>query len=525
MPLLLQPRPDADLAVLAAEVVEKIGRPVDAWAVVATLEGEGWRDVDAPAATGHPDLFELGEALYERVCELDIDAVEAASERPGTARVVRDFSASYARGLLYALPVLGQVIALVGLGYSLWASATLTEGPATMIGLSTVGSFLVTGGLVQALARETMRLLGAEMHDQARRVGFRFAAVGTATVWATGALVFGLNVVVPFYPLDLALIGLVYFLLLGTLWVVLALLYVQERLVAVALATGVGTLPVVAVMELFGWSIYVAQGIGLLASIGIALGWAWRTLGRGAEPVEGPLPPLPRLSTVVHTTLPFAAYGTLYFGFLFADRIVAWTAAGAEPLPYVVWFKTPYELGMDWALVVLFACLALYPFAVGRLVRGLHSAHDAPIGKTAETFLTEYTVHAALTVGVGLGATALAWAGGLLLRDGPAVLQPMFATAIPAYVFAAASLGYVLFSLGLFNGLVFLAQGRTGHVLRPLALGLGLNLVAGLVLSRAAGYEHAVWGLVLGAAAFAFLTTRSVVAMARNADYYAYAAY
>ena len=522
----LQPAPDIDPAALARSVVAKIGRPVDAWAVVATLEGEGWRDVDAGPAAGCEDLFELGDVVYAHTHGVEPPVAESVVNRPSRARIAGRFTLSYGKGLLYALPVMGQVTALVWLGYSLWASSSLTEGPATMIALSTVGSFLVTGGLIQAMARETMRLLGAELEDQARRVGLRFAAFGVALVLAVGLGVAILNVLVPFYPADLALIGLVYFVLLGILWVTVALLYVQERLFAVGVATFSGILPVVLAIEVLGWSIYVAQALGLVVAIGVAAAWAWCTLGRGGEPVEGPQPPLPRLSTVVHTTLPFAAYGTLYFSFLFADRVVAWTAAGDEPLPYVVWFRTPYELGMDWALVVLFACLALFPFAVGRLVRGLHAAQDAPIGQASEAFLAEYGMHARLTVGVGLGALALAYGGGVWLREsGPALLAPMFDGAVPTYVFIVAGLAYVMLSVGLFNGLVFLAQGRMRHVLVPLALGLGTDLVVGIVLTRLTSYEHAVWGLAAGAAVYAFLTTRSVLTLARQADYHAYAAY
>ncbi|MEM6289080.1 MAG: hypothetical protein AAF845_18225, partial [Bacteroidota bacterium] len=327
---------------LAEAVAFRIGRPVDAWAVVAALESEGWRDVDAKERFGREDLFGLADALYPDCVEESRrlgTTADAGPEAETLGALVRRFSASYGRGLFYALPVTGQVVALVALGYSLWASIRLTEGGATMIALGTLASFVTTAGFVQALAHETSRLLGHRLGGQARRVAFRIARLGAWTVLGTGLLAFGVNVVVPFYPVLLMGIGTVYYVLLGWLWLALALLYVEERLVAVAAATTLGILPVWGAVAGLGWNIHVAHALGLSVAIGLALAMASRTLGAGAtaDRGDGPQPPLPRDSTIVHTTLPYVAYGVLYFAVLFVDRVVAWSASGDDPLAYPIW--------------------------------------------------------------------------------------------------------------------------------------------------------------------------------------------
>lgn len=515
---------------LAEAVAFRIGRPVDAWAVVAALESEGWRDVDAEEQFGEADLFELAESIYPQ-------CVEYAMERPretagqaieGRLLLARRFTGSYLRGLTYALPVTGQVLALVWLGYSLWASIRLTEGGATMIGLSTIASFVVTAGFVQALAHETSRLLGHELGGQARRVAYRIARLGAWTVLGTGLLGFGVNLVIPFYPVLLGGVGLAYYLMLGWLWLALALLYVQERLMAVGMSTTLGILPVWGAVAWLGWNIHVSHILGLAVSIGLALAWVSRTLGHPyLDASEGPEPPLPRASTTFHATLPYVGYGTLYFSVLFADRVVAWSAADEDPLAYPIWFRTDYELGMDWALVVLFIMLAALPFSVRRMGGQLHDLGPASTTlEVASAMRTQYLRHLSLLVGFGLAGIAFAWLAGLATwRMGPELLEPMFAPGVPRYVFIVAALGYFLFAIGLMNGLVFLAQGQTGRVLRPLVIALALDLSVGFVVTRWMGYEHAVIGLCAGAIWFSVATTRSALRMIRRADYFSYVAY
>ena len=517
---------------LAAAVASRIGRPVDAWSVVAALESEGWRDVDAAERFGYPDLFALGGVLLPacraeaaRLGRTEDDAVE----RETVPQLVGGFAASYGRGLLYALPVTGQVAALVWFGYSLWASIRLTEGGATMIAMGTIASFITTSGFVQALAHETSRLLGHELGGQARRVAFRIVGLGAAAVLVSGGAALVVNLVVPFYPLVLAVVGVVYYVLLGWLWLALALLYVEERLWAVGVATSVGILPVWGAVAWLRWEIHPAHAVGLVVAIAVALAWAYRSLGTGAgrDRGDGPAPPLPRVSTVVHTTLPYVAYGVLYFAVLFADRVVSWSAAGDDPLPYPIWFRTTYELGMDWALGVIFLMLAAVPFAVRRLSGQIHELGAVRDPAAASALMTrQYLRHLGVLVGVGVLAVAGVWAGGLWLGAyGPALLDPIFRPGPTRYVFAVAAVGYFCFSVGLMNGLIFLAQGRTGRVLVPLTWALVIDLGVGFVATRLFGYEHAGWGLVVGAAVFAVVTTRWALAMLRRADYFAYAAY
>ena len=516
---------------LAEAVAFRIGRPVDAWAVVAALESEGWRDVDAKERFGKEDLFGLADGLYPGCVEESRRlgaATEHGPEVEGVWSLTRRFALSYVRGLLYALPVTGQIVALVALGYSLWASVRLTEGGATMIALGTLASFVTTAGFVQALAHETSRLLGHRLGGQARRVAFRIVRLGAWAVLGTAVLAVLVNLVVPYYPFVLVGIGVMYYVLLGWLWLALALLYVEERLVAVAAATTLGILPVWGAVAGLGWNIHAAHALGLIVSIALALVWARRLGARAtADAGDGPQPPLPRDSTIVHTTLPYVAYGVLYFAVLFADRVVAWSASGDDPLAFPMWFRTEYELGMDWALVVLFAVLAAIPFPVRRMVGQIHElGHITNPTFAATVMRRQYLRHLAILTVIGVGALGAAWAGGLWMFDhGPDLLTPIFAPGVTRFVFAVASVSYFFLGLGLMNGLIFLSQGQPGRVLGPLTWALALDVGVGFVVTRVWGFEHAGWGLLAASGLFAFLTTGSALRMLRRADFYSYVAY
>ena len=77
-------------------------------------------------------------------------------------------------------------------------------------------------------------------------------------------------------------------------------------------------------------------------------------LGLALMLTVGALPPgvrMPRLSVLVYWTLPYFWNGTVYFAFLFADRLSAGTASAAAGGPFGI--PSAYSLGMELALLTL----------------------------------------------------------------------------------------------------------------------------------------------------------------------------
>jgi hypothetical protein len=60
---------------------------------------------------------------------------------------------------------------------------------------------------------------------------------------------------------------------------------------------------------------------------------------------------------------------------------------------------------------------------------------------------------------------------------------------------------------------------------KSIGYGLFVNIFVGLILSRAFGYEYAVFGLLAGSLVLWFVTFTEVKTMFKNLDYYYYSAY
>ncbi|MGI8430539.1 MAG: hypothetical protein ACR2OB_14835, partial [Solirubrobacteraceae bacterium] len=311
-------------------VLTRTGNPINRWAVTATLEAEGLRDVDAVERHGRPDLFSLAEVIYDacRLRELDAAAswqMPAAPVR--TRRLGRAFGL-YARGAAFFVPLIIQVASLLVLGYGLWVSLHFDNAQMTVIALATILSLLTTDGFGQTMGRAGSIFEAQDKHTLVPRMIYRVFPLGLAS-----ALALGVAIWVPFYlfggyPRHLATIGLVYYALLCPLWLSLSLLYMLRRQEALAFAA-LGGVGVVALCKGgAGLGIYESQWIGLATSSLIAFGWGAEAMRRRARGVRGDLrlARLPQRPLLIAAVAPSFVYGILYYALLFADRFVAWTA-------------------------------------------------------------------------------------------------------------------------------------------------------------------------------------------------------
>ncbi|MBN0046784.1 hypothetical protein JS756_22265 [Streptomyces actuosus] len=97
--------PDEEaVSALAAELADRIGPAVHPWEVAALLEAEGMSASLIKERYGHPNLFSLASALYERVPRTFPEPPAPADPwRPDTLRCLL-------RGVLFALPALAYVL-------------------------------------------------------------------------------------------------------------------------------------------------------------------------------------------------------------------------------------------------------------------------------------------------------------------------------------------------------------------------------------------------------------------------------
>ena len=520
----------ADTAPLVAQVRERIGRPVDRWAVVATLEAMGLRDTDARHRYGAPDLFALGDQLYPH---LRTDASPSLSSQapPQRWKSTLHTAWSYARGLLFVAPMALQIAAVLLLGYSLWAWLYFTETQATVVALGTLLSFIVTGGFVQSIGREGHLYLAQNNARLAHRACRRLLGLGMLAVGGV-TLFFGVtNAIFPYYPFSLMGISALYFVLLSALWLSLSLLYVLDRLGTILGVTLLGIVPVVAIMTYTEWGIHAAHGLGLLLAVGLAYGLGMLDLHRRARQSSSTTnDTLPPLSIQIHSLRTYFAYGVCFFTFLSADRVIAWSVAMPEPPPYIIWFRTPYELGIDWALLSLLLTLAVLQHTVQTLSGWMFPKGrpmTTPVDRAAARVKRFHLRQLGIVLGVGVASIMGTYYGVQTLEES-SLLQGtplLMDSPVTARVFWAAAFGYLFLAVGLHNLMVPLILSRPGLSLRAFVYALGVNVAVGLVLSRGVQYEYAVFGLLAGGltlAVLSFLWTRRFL---DNFAYHYYAAY
>ncbi|MGW2959372.1 hypothetical protein ACWDGI_12910 [Streptomyces sp. NPDC001220] len=164
--------PDEDtVSELAAELADRIGPAVHPYEVAALLESEGLSAALINERYGHPNLFSLASALYERVPRAFPEPAPAADPwRPDTVRCLL-------RGVLFALP---------GLAYPLTAPLWHAAGHAPAL----VVAGLVSWAWGQALGHRAHLRMTAGRHEAARTLLIG-APAGAVPATAAAALVSG----------------------------------------------------------------------------------------------------------------------------------------------------------------------------------------------------------------------------------------------------------------------------------------------------------------------------------------------
>ncbi len=510
-------------------VLTQTGSPVDRWAVAATLESRGLRDVDAQRLYGEADIFGLASRVHAQ-CRDVLASADREPVRPSALRWYRRtgrFLTFYVRGSFTGLPILVQVLAVVLLGSSLWSSPRFDNTQASVVAIATLLSFLVTGGFVQAGGRLGLYYLEQQSYLLARRICLQIVLLGAAAVVLVGVGAALANVVGNWMPGPLVLVAAAYYLLLSLLWLLLGVLYAMQLRLAILACFVVGITVVVLVQALTSTSVETAHWLGLSAADITAAVWSWRALGRRvrAAGASARLARLPRRALLVHAAAPYFRYGVLYFAFLFLDRTTSWSA-GDDPLP--LWFDTPYEIGLDIALLVLVLTLPQLEYTVHEFSASIGAVQETYRGEQAQEhnrhFVRFYLRQLALLAVLVVVSASVLSAGLVALADAEAVAVDT-TDPITVAVFAWGVVAYALLVLSLLNGVFLFSLSRPRLVVPALFLALVVNAAVGWYLSRSIDYWYGVVGLAAGALVFAVLTTVAALRVLRRLDYYYYSAF
>ena len=347
---------DKQLKELYIDITKDRGKPLDFWEIAALIEVYGIRDIDAKNDYGFDDVFEMAKYLEKFKNQIQYASADKKEKKEMIfpVRVVQN----YVKGLAFAMPMLVQILFTLIIGYAIWSGMDMDRAKATVIALGTFLALLVTGGVAQAIGRKGLFYLKQEEYILASLVTQKLLKVALLIMVIVGIFFIFLNMFFEILPPYYFYILIAFYFLLSILFFNIAVFQMFEEYYTILLFFIIGIIFVYIFHSIEGISLPEAQFVALLILNMIISIYTWYRLKKLKQLSKGEGELVPRNSVMFYTLMPFYIYGFLYFSLLIADKIIAWSVV-KEAMPYFIWFDVPYELGTDWALLVLILLMGL----------------------------------------------------------------------------------------------------------------------------------------------------------------------
>lgn len=523
----------AYLDALARTVAEVEPNVKDYLEVAVVLEIVGVTD-EIARAHGYDGVFELARDVEPLVTRYRPAPAPPAAlpEKPRSAPVL------FLAGMFYNLWWVIMLVALFLGGQSLWASVMLPPAVATSIGLGVILGLVATGGVQQFASWKMTYYLLQGNKPLARFVVDKALFWGLVVLFIIGIGYALLNEMILPRAFGITAITVFYFLLIGLFRLMIVPVYALKRYLSlflaalVAIAFMFGSLRV---FELAGLSPVTAtvtsQSVGLFALIIVSAfflyDYIYRERERGNGPDEPPFysrseKPLyvrpPRFFMLLHDGLPLIAYGSLFFIYLFTDRLVSWWSQAGAGLAY----NASYQIGVDMALLMLIPLTGIKFVFIYRLsdsmrttLRGIGVTQASRFGRWLVGFYSHMMVYV--------------WAAGLVfvgiaLFFSDRIIAVAGGDANSLVVFRGALVGVFFFSVFLANAVFSLAFRRAWGLSVILVVGTIANFALAANFVASGNPSMAVLGFVLSAMYLGIASTAYVYTYTGRADYAHYTA-
>ncbi|MBB3108749.1 hypothetical protein FHS18_000777 [Paenibacillus phyllosphaerae] len=513
---------------LIEAIMNKNMLPEDRHEIAALLESMGWNDGRAQEAFGVADIFELAAEIWETIKRRVVTTAFAVNEQTGVAATTMQLVKSFLRGVIFALPMALSVISMLTLRFSLWSYQNLSVELATCIAIGTIASFIVVGGYTQAIARRGFFYISQSYYNMARKVTFQFIRFGYVTAGVCGLLLLVANVVFNLFPMAMFLYIILYFFFLTSIWLSVTVMYILRRELTFTGLIVIGIGIVYVLFQVAGWDIIFSQLVAILVVSVAGMGLVLYYFNQAEKKEEkGIAPKLTRLPIAVYAIMPYFIYGFLYFTFLFVDRVMAWSA-NESYMPYFIWFRGEYELGLDFALLSLMIPLGVCEVMVNKMMLEVEASYKRYWGFEAglmnERFQQIYVRMLVIVTAVSAASAALIFYL-MLIFDRMYLAsrgEHLIASNTTMFVFVIGLLSYVILAIGLMNSVTLFAISQPELINKAIVRALLVNMVTGFLLSRWIGYEWAVFGVLAGSVVFTLLSYRSMRQVLGKLDYYLY---
>jgi hypothetical protein len=513
---------------LLTEVTEKQPYPENYYEVAAVLESIGWNDQRVNKTFGMSDVFELATEIFNVITE-DVAFSSFEEKKHHTlAHKTGVVLKGFIRGVVFAMPMAISVISMLTLRYSLWSYEYLSIELATCIAIGTIFSFLTVGGFMQAIARRGFLYLRQGYYNLARKITMYFIRLGYILAAVVVVVFLLFNLMFEAFPYDMMIVIILYYVFLCAIWFSVTVMYILEKEFAFTGLIVLGIALVYLMFDVLGLDIIISQIIALLVVSVLGMAVVFYYFRKSEQTMEkGIEPSLPKKSITLYTTFPFFAYGFLYFAFLFMDRIIGWSTNNSY-MPYIIWFRGAYELGLDFGLLMLIvpmgACEVVVSKLMDELTEGQKNSFGSDTAVISRNFRRIYFRRLLLVAGIailsGLVTYFIVWQ--LDLHPPRGFRSGFLQNEITHFVLIIALISYAIVSVALMNCVTLFSLSQPEMASRAVLIALIINIVVGFLLSRWIVYYYAVFGLLAGSIVFLVISSRKILDLFKKLDYYLY---
>jgi hypothetical protein len=499
---------------LLEEVHERAPEMADAQELAALVESLGYTDRSVKQM-GFANVFALAEHMFRNYPQGSLAGKQL--DRPGKWSRLWIEVSSAARKLSSSLAYSIPWMALLALEYFRPHALQVSPEFGSALSLSLIASLVTPGGFIQMIARAGNFYFGLGEPFLAHRFTVLLFKLGLASSLLFAVLGVVVGAYFHVFPGVYLLLAAVNYVVLSLLWMFCATLSAQGVAWCIPVVYLVSAVAAAAVkvfahtetsMPLMLWPLFAVLCAGICAQI--------QFLRSEKKQPQRKDSAAPRFSVALISFIPFYLYGTVYFGFLFADRVTAGTA-----IPWISGLSfgidAAYKRGMDLALLAFLICAALIEYLSESYLRyWFRLADELPesegiclVSRLERRHSRFLFVIFAVFVTIALSAWFAFnhWSG---LATSPQFLETV----------AMGGAGYLMLSLALFEAIILACVNALHLALRAVALGLAVNLLAGYSLSHLLGVQFAAVGLLLGAAVVLWKCNAAARKVLQHPDYH-----
>ncbi|MFQ6061351.1 MAG: exopolysaccharide Pel transporter PelG, partial [Thermoplasmata archaeon] len=471
-------------------------------------------------------------AIHDSVSRYSVEEdIEEKEERKQNSLIL------FFAGMFYNLGWMIMLISLFLGGQSLWAAKDLPTHISTGIGMGVLLGLVSTGGIQQFTAWKLIYYQLQGNRPLARFVMERNLIVGSLILLGTFALFLVLNAFLLELPVQVIVLAVYFLLLIGMYRLFATPVFAFRRFKALLLISFTALLVMFASYFLLASSgiervgaVISSQSLGLAVLIFSSAYFTYRYVYSEYEERDEDEPPFysrpelpkkvkaPRYWVLGYEGLPIILYGTLYFVFIFGDRLVSWLGAG----PMMINYNRTYQIGVDLALLLLipitgvkFTYLYRMSDYLERSLKNTEISNCPSFNEALKSFYRRMVIGVTLFGGLFV-LTAFLISDWLVDLGG--------GSAVSITVFRWALLGIFFFGLFLTNSVFSFCFRKNRAIVSVLAVGCVLGYCLSYLFSTLNSW-YSVFGFVLSSFFLATASFFVVFDMLRKADYTYYQAF